>query len=169
MLTDDLLFTFAEVAVAFVGFAGLVTALTRRDARTPEQTALDMANLQGVLAASLTVVAFSLLPAVIMHVGIEPKLAWRVASGAFSIAAFVYAMYSIPRTLTRNRAVSEAIPVSLKFSLILVAFSVLTLALITIGIVSERIYPVPLVCYLYFAGMAFVRVFRSVGRDTPQG
>lgn len=169
MPTDDLLFTFAEVAVAFAGFAGLVTVLTTRDARPPEQTALDMENLQGVLGASLIVVAFSLLPAVVMHVGIEPKLAWRVASGVFAIAAFVYATYSIPGYVTRYRAAGKAVPISLKFSISLVAFSVLTLALGTLGIVPERIYPVPLVCYLYFAGISFVRVFRSVGRDTPQG
>ena len=169
MPTDDLLFTFAEVAVAFAGFAGLVTVLTRRDARSPAQTALDMENLQGVLAASLIVVAFSLLPSVVMHIGIEPKRAWRVASGAFCIAAFTYAFYSIPGYVTRYRAAGKALPVSLKFSISLVAVSILTLALSTLGIVPERFYPVPLVCYLYFAGIAFVRVFTSVGRDTPQG
>ena len=59
-LVDDFRFTLAEVAVAFAGFAGLVTVLTQRLATT--QREFDVVRFRDMLLLSPIAVAFALFP-----------------------------------------------------------------------------------------------------------
>ena len=164
MPQDDLLFTLAEVAV---GFAGLVTILSRRDGRSAEQLAIDLTGLESVLGASLLVVAFSLLPAVLVQIGRAPGLSWRSSAGIFCVAAGYYVVWSVPNSLARYKAVDQSIPWTLKVHFVISATVILVLALCAVSILPENYYIGALFAYLYFAGFAFVRVFVSLGRDTP--
>ena len=61
----DILLTTAEVAVAFAGFASLVTILGRGSSQVdPRVIAL---RFRGMLTNSLLVVAFSMIPLVLFH------------------------------------------------------------------------------------------------------
>ena len=51
--------------------------------------------------------------------------------------------------------------------MILSALVVLALASCALGTISERVYLAALLLYLYFAGVAFIRVFVSLGRSAP--
>jgi hypothetical protein len=167
MPQDDLLFTLAEVAVGFAGFAGLVTILSRRDGHSTEQLAIDLSGLASVLGASLLVVAFSLLPPVLVQIGLAQDLSWRSSAGMFCVAAGYYFIWSVPDARARYKAVDQSIPWTLKLHFLIAATMILVLALCAVSILPENYYIGALFAYLYFAGFAFVRVFVSLGRDTP--
>ncbi len=81
----ELLFTIAEVAVAFAGFASIVGILGRRSASSPDQlAALRMGKM---LVHSLTVVAFSLVPHLLHSYGIDGEVVWRASSGFWLIVS----------------------------------------------------------------------------------
>ena len=63
MAESDLLFTIAEVAVAFVGFASLVAILGQRSSK--DDPRMISARMRGMVLFSLLAVAFSLLPAIL--------------------------------------------------------------------------------------------------------
>ena len=57
---SDLLLSIAEVAVAFAGFASLVSILGRRSSR--DSPVVQAARLRGLIISSLIVVAFAFFP-----------------------------------------------------------------------------------------------------------
>ena len=167
MPQDDLLFTLAEVAVAFAGFAGLVTILSRRDGRSAAQAAIDLGNLQSVLGASLVVVTFALLPPVLSQMGMGPTLTSRSSAGTFFVVAGSYLAWSIPNARARYKAANQIVPWTLTVNFGLSGALVLILALCALSILPQSYYLGALASYLYFAGSAFVRVFVALGRDAP--
>ncbi len=72
----DFLFVVAEVAVAFAGFASIVAVLGQRTTRDHPLT--DAFRLRGLLESSLVVVAFSLLPYVLVRISSHELSAWRL-------------------------------------------------------------------------------------------
>jgi hypothetical protein len=106
----DLLFTIAEVGVAFAGFAGLVTVLAARERRSAERAALDLAFLHTVLATSLTVVAFALLPPSLVEMGVEAETALRICAALFLCVSIGYGSWAGPRTGSTYRAANERPP-----------------------------------------------------------
>ncbi len=76
-MQSEFLFTVAEVAVAFAGFAGLIVAISGRQGRSAAEVRLDLVLLTNVLSTSLVAVAFALIPATFLGMGMEPGDAWR--------------------------------------------------------------------------------------------
>ena len=92
MSESDVLLTFAEVAVAFAGFASLVGVLgQRKSADDPRVIGLRM---RGMLLSSLMVVAFSIFPILLTRYGASPDLTWRTSS---------LALFAVTRLETRSR------------------------------------------------------------------
>ena len=80
----DTLYMFAQVSVAFAGFAGLM-AFVR--ARTEEAVALILrGRLEGMVAIALVSTAFSILPVVVFAQGISEVMAWRTSALLFAVA-----------------------------------------------------------------------------------
>ena len=78
---SDLLQTFAEVAVAFAGFASLLGLF----GRSPE--AVQKVRLIGMVRAALIATAFSLIPFVPFALGAAEVTAWRIAAGLFLLVS----------------------------------------------------------------------------------
>ncbi len=82
MQAHDVLLTTAELAVAFVGFAGIVVVLQRR------QSAWEGANLQrfwAMLISALLVLVFSLLPLPFIASGRSCETTWAICSAAMAV------------------------------------------------------------------------------------
>jgi hypothetical protein len=77
----DALSTVAELAVAFAGFSGIVTALSRREQGSlfPE----DRIRIAVLIGASLSTTAFALLPLALWEVAGTPARVWTLSSAAY--------------------------------------------------------------------------------------
>jgi hypothetical protein len=85
------LIAFAEISVAFAGFGGLAGILSQR--LSGDAAALAAVRLRAVIEWALVVVAFSLLPLVV--VDIAPGLgAWQVLSILLAIAAVAHRLWA---------------------------------------------------------------------------
>jgi len=95
----DVLSTVAEISVAFAGFSGIVAALGRRDQGSlfPE----DRVRISVLLGASLSTIAFALLPFALWEVAGTPSVVWALASAA-------YAPYGIAIIVVSERHVRQA-------------------------------------------------------------
>jgi hypothetical protein len=162
----DLLFTIAEVGVAFAGFAGLVTVLAARERRSAERAALDLAFLHTVLATSLTVVAFALLPPSLVEMGVEAETALRICAALFLCVSIGYGSWAGPRTGSTYRAANERPPWTWRLYIFLAFNQWGVLALCALGIISSSFYLGALLFFLYLSASSFSRVFMSVGRNS---
>jgi hypothetical protein len=80
----DLLLTIAEVAVAFMGFASLVSILGQRSSR--DSAVVQAARLRGLITSSLVVVAFAFFPFVPHLFGSSQLAVWRISSAVLVVA-----------------------------------------------------------------------------------
>ena len=87
MQNSELLLTFAEIAMAFAGFASLVGIL----GRTSE--AIDASRFLGMVRTSLLVTGFSLLPAVAISAGTPSASAWRLSGALFFVIAGLHTFF----------------------------------------------------------------------------
>jgi hypothetical protein len=84
----DLLLTFAEVSIAFAGFASLIAIIGMRTSLgTP---GFDLLRYWVMLEFSLAALALSLLPPVLMLLGVTGSGVWRSLSGVMAVFAGVH-------------------------------------------------------------------------------
>ena len=166
-MPQDLFFTLAEVGVAFAGFAGLVSVLAGRSRRSAERAALDLLFLHTVLATSLSVVAFALLPPSLVDLGMESETALRTCATMFLAVSIGYGSWAGPRARAAYEAVGERPPWTWRLNIGLAVIQWLVLGLCALGIVSSSFYLGALLFFLYLSGSSFFRVFVSVGRMMP--
>ncbi len=81
MQYSDLLQTFAEIAVAFAGFASLIGLFGR------SSDSAQKVRLIGMVRAALLATAFSLVPFVPLALGAQEVTAWRIAAGLFLLVS----------------------------------------------------------------------------------
>lgn len=81
----DALMTIAEVAVAFAGFASIVSVLGRRDGR--DISRFHASSLRGMIFCSLAVVFCAFAPLVPLRFGLSPAATWQTASIFFLLVA----------------------------------------------------------------------------------
>jgi hypothetical protein len=163
---EDLFFTLAEVGVAFAGFAGLVTVLAGRARRSRERAELDLVFLHTVLATSLSVVAFALLPPSLVEMGMAPDVAVRTCAALFLAASIGYGSWSGPRASAAYKDASVVPPWTWRLNIVLAFVQWAVLLLCAFGILSSELYVGALLFFLYLSGSSFFRVFMSVGRTT---
>jgi hypothetical protein len=164
--SQELFFTLAEVGVAFAGFAGLVTVLAGRARRSEERAALDLVFLHTVLATSLSVVAFALLPPSLVDMGVDADTALRAAAAMFLVVSIGYGTWAGPRARSAYHAASMSPPWTWRLNIMLALIQWIILALCVSGIVPGTFYLGALLFFLYLSGSSFFRVFMSVGRTT---
>ena len=85
MAHEDWLQTLAEVAVAFAGFSGLLAGIRERSQR---ESRINVTRLRTIVETSLSVLAFSLLPALLNGIGLGEVGAFRISAVAF-LAGFI--------------------------------------------------------------------------------
>lgn len=168
MPESEILLTVAEVAVAFAGFASLVSILGRgTSADNPRVLSLRM---RAMLLTSLLVVAFSLIPVILDSYGASPRLAWTASSLALLLATLAYyrwlqrAIVTIGRAgLTPSRFQRRVIIPTL-----MVTLGVVTLLLLSNGyLASPAVYLNALALLLFQSGFAFsLIVFSFLPRIT---
>ena len=89
----------AELAVAFAGFASLVSIIgSRRGRDAPE---IDAGRIRGMLEASLLVAAFAIIPILAHEAGLSILVAWRVSAGLFAVSVSIIVVRQT-RRVTRS-------------------------------------------------------------------
>lgn len=90
MLWQSALESAIQVAIAIVGFSGIVAAVGRRGAG--HWTPADQLLLRILLTSAGVGLVFAFLPFVLVD-AIEPDLAWRVASGLVAVWTICITVY----------------------------------------------------------------------------
>ncbi len=164
----DILLTTAEMAVAFAGFASLVTILGRRSSRVdPRIIAM---RFRGMLTNSLLVVAFSMIPLVLFRYGLGEMVVWRLSSVLLALAGGInfLALFLHARPL-----LMEAVPISsvrraVTFGLIGLAEVVLVLNASGVAKpIAGAAYLTGLLLFLSIAGFAAAWLFLTFLDEAP--
>ena len=154
----DTLTVFAEVSVAFAGFAGLVGVLARR--LSGEAATLATLRFRGAIEWALLVLAFSLAPLVLVGFAPRSPWVWRVLSVALAASAFSYSLtaYRLLRSLRYGGHLYRAAISSWVYG-----FAVL-LFVNGLGLLGREplFYLGGLLAYLLVAMLLFVRLLRSL-------
>ena len=158
----DILLTTAEVAVAFAGFASLVTILGSRSSQVnPRIVAM---RFRGMLTNSLLVVAFSMIPLVLFRYGLHETAVWRVSSALLALAGGInfLALVLHARPLLREAVPISSVRRAVTFGLIGSAEVILVLN--ASGVtepIASAIYLTGLLLFLSIAGFAAAWLFIS--------
>jgi hypothetical protein len=163
MSEADLLLTTAEIAVAFAGFAGLISVIGRGSASDPRRAAF---LLRFALEVALFVVAFSLIPLLPLNYGLATESSWRLSSLLFVVAS---QMASVAMSLRYRRAeIAISVPITATVVVLSVGADLLLLAnaLGTFGSAAFPVYLTGLFANLALAGFYFLLVVGSVFPST---
>jgi hypothetical protein len=153
---SEILLTVAEVAVAFAGFASLVSILGRgTSADDPRVLSLRM---RAMLLTSLLVVAFSLIPVIMDSYGVQTRLTWTATSIVLLVASMTYFRWLGRGIRTLGRA--GLTPSRLQRRIIIPTFMV-TLAVVSLLLLANVLLAMPavyltaLALLLFQSGFAF--------------
>jgi hypothetical protein len=171
MLDSDVLLTMAEVAVAFAGFASLVSILGQQDSVDPP---LVLAfRMRGMLLTSLLVVGFALLPIVLNEFGLGPRTEWTLASVSLLGASLAYARWllrafaDIGRARLRPTAFQRRVVIP---TLLLTLAAVVLLLTANLLLAHPAMYLSALLLLLVQSGFAFsLIVFSFLPRHDERG
>ncbi|KPK57583.1 MAG: hypothetical protein AMS21_11305 [Gemmatimonas sp. SG8_38_2] len=94
----DLLPTLAEIAVAFAGFASLVSILGGRS--SGDQLVANLVRLRGMLQSAIVVLAFSFAPFLPAKFGASAEVSWRTAGAVYALAMLAPIPFQYPRILS---------------------------------------------------------------------
>lgn len=164
----DFLSTVAEVAVAFAGFAGLVTVLTQRLART--QREFDIVRFRDMLLLSLIAAAFSLFPTLPAAFGASEEATWRVSALLFLVAWVGFGIQGLLAGLRLSRSGTRPFSRPLFWSNLAVHVPAMTaLSLVAadsslVAHVRSAVYLAALFAMLYLAGAYLLALFISLAR-----
>lgn len=149
----DALLTIAEVAVAFAGFASIVSVLGRRSDR--DISRFNRAALRGMIFCSLAVVFCAFAPLVPLRFGLESLLAWRLSSLfllAVSVALFLAGLQD------GRRLRQAGVPLGMRLSAAIPLIAVAALAAAAaagLGGKTPALYLLALLLLLAIAGLLF--------------
>jgi hypothetical protein len=99
---SDLLIVFAEIAIAIVGFSGIIATFQLRDGQIPRRSVL--AGLGYIVNASFAAVYISLLPLVLHFFGLSDSIIWSICSWHYAVLplAFIYLFNRDTRGIMRS-------------------------------------------------------------------
>jgi len=155
---ESALLTTAEVAVAFAGFASIVTAFRRRE--HGEWTPQDVLRFQLMITSSLSAVFFALLPFAMSFFGASEPGVWSYGSGALALYLVLASALVARRTLSLTSGAALNPYISWSF----LACGIVAIALLglnTAGFFPNRElgpYFVGLMYLLVLAGVSFARM-----------
>jgi hypothetical protein len=159
MSESDILLTTAEIAVAFAGFASLISVIGRGSATDPRLAAF---LLRFALEVAVFVVAFSLIPLLPLNYGLEPDSAWRLSSFLFVVASQL-ATFGMSRRFRRSEL---ALSTPTMATVVVLSIGADLLLLVNaLGFFGSAVFPVYLTALfanLGLAGFYFLLVVDSV-------
>jgi hypothetical protein len=157
MIDKDILFTFAELAVALAGFSAIIGVLSRRSESTNLKA--NALRLQIMLETCFMVAVAALIPALFDKFRLDPAMIWRVSSAAFLCIAIPFEFVARNRTkgmpkmtLTKLNVNTINWALSLGADLVLIA-----IVLNLVAAWSEAFYIVALFAQLAVAGILFIQ------------
>lgn len=160
----DILLTIAEIAVAFAGFASLVSVI---GAGKSERRAVAHSILfRTMVLMSLMVVALALIPFVTHSFGVKAVDSWRAASGVFFVTGSL-GLYAGIRWLAKARAIAGRLRGAGQLVVLVDFPAALALALVLsnlLGFTSEfaaDAYVVALLLFLWGSGVCFASLLIS--------
>jgi hypothetical protein len=157
MQDAELLPTLAEIAVAFAGFASLVSILGGRS--SGEQLAANIVRLRGMLQSAVFVLAFSLAPFLPARFGASDEISWRIAGVAFALFTL------IPLPFTYRRVLSSPVNSRVAISLGLMRLVAGLVLAISVAVLPHTVvvgaYHLSLLAFLATSSILFMRVVTS--------
>lgn len=111
---SDYLYLVCELAVAFAGFTAIVSVLDRRHG--PGSRWIDVVRLRQMVELSLVVIGAGLTPALLLRLGLEERVVWRVACSALVVVGLILLWIQSVRGLRPDvRAASDFNPLYARF------------------------------------------------------
>jgi hypothetical protein len=160
----ELLPTLGEIAVAFAGFASLVSILSGRS--SGEQLVANIVRLRGMLSAAIIVLAFSFAPFLPAKFGASDELSWRAAGAVFTVFCLAPLPFTYRRVLSSPVNRQVAISLGLMRLVAGLALGASVAALSYTAVVGA--YHLTLFVFLATSSILFVRVVTSAYTDgTP--
>ena len=159
VIPTDVLLTIAEIAIAVLGFAAIVTALRRRSG---DSDLIDWFRLEIMIESSLAVLAFSFLPFVFRAAGLADSSSASMSSALLAVATILVVGNGFARQ--RRLFGSVLLAESRLFDFFLIASATLlavALSLRSVGFVPQLGFAPYVACLLFFlviAIQAFVRI-----------
>ncbi len=147
MQDSDLLLTIAEVAVAFAGFASLVSILGQRAAQ--DDFYVSSVRMRAMVLYSLLVVAFALVPFVLNRYGLRDEAVWRVSSALFAIAVVAVEVWLIRRVVGLHALSRRTRPV------LVIVIPTLSVASVTL-LANATVVPSRLTAAVYLTGLGLL-------------
>ena len=166
MTGEDVLLTTAEDGVAFAGFASVVTVFRRREAG--DRAAGDAVRFRLMIAASLSVVLFALLPFAFAFFGLGEEEVWAASSAVLAVYVVLFLGRSVPQSVRLASAGALSPGVAWPF----LAGGVLTLVLQVLNVAGVGLhreigpYFLGLLFLLALSGVSFARLL-PIGRAEP--
>ncbi len=167
MTSDEALLTIAEIAIATIGFAGIVSALRPKAAYAAD--AMHRLRLRLMVEASATVMIYAFLPFVLAGVFSEQRV-WAIGSGilAFTSPIHVGSIYSRQRRLFGSTLVRDTL--LFDTSVIIMAFGVeIVLILNSLGVLFQPRFSGYLLGILLPLGVAVAMFIRAIFSSSGQG
>jgi len=166
---DEALLTYIEVAVAFAGFAALVTAI--RDHASGETNPHLWVRLRGMVELALVVAAFSGGAVSLRAFGVPDETVWRICSGVLAVAWPAQFLYLVARAQRLHRAgypfASRAYRSYLYSIALLTTASLATNALGWWSSSAGAVYFTNLGLLLLVAGVWFIRLVAGIVPGGP--
>ncbi len=172
---DDFLFTVAEVAVTFAGFAGLVTVVSQRLAKT--QREFDVVRFRDMLLLSLITAAFALFPTLPVVFGAGEEFTWRISALLYLIAWGGFGLQGTLIGVRLSRSGTRPFSRPLFWNNLVVHIPVIV-ALLLVAVdaslvagVRAGVYLAALYAMLYLAGAYLIALFIALAGadDSPSG
>ncbi len=159
MIPTDVLLTIAEIAIAVLGFAAIVTALRRRSG---DGDLISWFRLRVMIESSLAALAFSFLPSVFRAAGLADSSSASLSSALLAVATVVLVGNFFARQ--RRLVGSVLLPETRLFDFLLMTSAtllVMALSLRSVGFLPQLGFAPYVACLLFFllgAIQAFVRI-----------
>jgi len=156
----EALLTIAEIAIATIGFAGIVSAL--RPSASEAADAMHQLRLRLMVEASASVMVFAFLPFVLSGF-VSSESIWAIGSGIIAIASplLVGSIYVRQRRLFGSGLIRETLLFD-SFVMIMAALVEITLILNCLGVLFESRFAAYLMGVLFPLGFAVAMFIRAI-------
>jgi len=165
--SDEALLTIAEIAIATIGFAGIVSALRPKSAYAAD--AMHRLRLRLMVEASATVMIYAFLPFVLAGIVSEPRI-WAIGSGVLALTSPIHvgSIYKRQRRLFGSALVRETL--LFDTSVIITAVGVeAVLILSCLGVLFEPRFSGYLLGVLLPLGVAVAMFVRAIFASDAHG
>lgn len=160
MIPNEALLTISEIAIATIGFAGIVSAL--RPKSSPSADAMNRLRLRLMVEASASVMIFAFLPFILMGF-VDSERIWALGSGVLAAASplLVGSIYVRQRRLFGTSLIRETILFD-TFVVVMAVLVEIVLIVNCLGMFFESHFAAYLLGVLFPLGVAVAMFIRAI-------